>query len=275
MDKLLLRNNNKSMENKHINFFPSFNFDNEENIIRLMYDDLSERLLVHNNSFEQEVFECLNDIDNLKFNNGHNCLPPDCYSNKHNLMFDVMRINDSEVSKHKNPIKERERKIINELKQRYGIDEKNIIVDSQLPGKGYDKEHKIDYYLKQYKRVVENHINKIPTWEKEHPSITRKGLLICDETELFFEGKAIKLPLIDKWMFLSRKNGVIHKPWADKKMMEIIFNSKLDFVIWYFPYKPYSAIKKSVEKYPSVVIVDTRKHENNLIEYDYSVLTIA
>lgn len=53
----------------------------------------------------------------IQDNSGHDCEPPDYYSVTTKLMFDVMRINDSEKRKSKNPVLIEDRKLQKEIQE--------------------------------------------------------------------------------------------------------------------------------------------------------------
>ena len=69
------------------------------------------------NSFNKKIFRCVQNLDKFTANNGHASLPPDFYSDEFSCMFDVMRVNDSEIKKSYNPVKIRERQVEKEIKE--------------------------------------------------------------------------------------------------------------------------------------------------------------
>ena len=88
-----------------------FDFDNEQNILNYLLRYTEQVLLSNGNSFEKKILRYIKDIDSFTSNNGHGDLPPDYYSDRYSVMFDVLRINDTEVNKKYNPIKIEERKM--------------------------------------------------------------------------------------------------------------------------------------------------------------------
>ena len=146
-----------------------YNWDNEDNILNFMqvYVD-NNFLLLNNNDFEKQILEHIKNYRLFTPNNGHDCFPPDYFSESYNCMFDVLRINATEETyitkknkvKTKNPAKIEEREIIKSYEDIgvYGSPYFNLLID--IPGEPtYFK------YKTQAQRVIEDHISKIPTWK--------------------------------------------------------------------------------------------------------------
>lgn len=275
-----------------------FNFDKEQNILKLMLMHLDsykdDILLFKGNSFERKVLRYIKKIDSFTENNGHECLPPDYYSDEFSCMFDVLRINDSEVKKKNNPVLAKEKKakkeFENALREEFGKDdEAETILNSpylqfiHIADSSEDvNEHSYPNYKKQAQRVIAEHIKKVPIWEKEHQDIKYKGLLIFDESGLCFEG--IKNHIKDDYFSYAFKSPpVIHESWNDREFIHQIYESTLDFVIWFTPYKAYSQVlceynkkrtDKSGVKYPVITIIDTRFKRTEYKEYNYVELVM-
>jgi hypothetical protein len=81
-----------------------FNYDKEQNILSLMLMYMStntdEILLLNDNDFERKILQYIRNYKSFTENNGHDCPPPDFYSDEFSCMFDVLRVNDAEVKKH-------------------------------------------------------------------------------------------------------------------------------------------------------------------------------
>lgn len=92
---------------------------------------------------------------------------------------------------------------------------------------------------------MSEHIKKLYIWGKEHPNIKHKGLLIFDETECYFEGY-VRYAFADQYKYMrdATKPLVLHKPWEDKSFIENTYNSDLDFIIWFCPYKTHGALSQ-------------------------------
>lgn len=74
--------------------------DNEENVIKDMHKVTSNQIMLLSGSkFEKRLIGAImKEWPKWTANNGHACEPPDYFSRDHRLMFDVMRVNDSETS---------------------------------------------------------------------------------------------------------------------------------------------------------------------------------
>lgn len=267
-----------------------FNFDNEQNILNCMLmlmepNENNNVLLLRGNSFEKKILRYLKNVRSFVDNNGHDCLPPDYYSDRFSCMFDVLRINDTEVKKTFNPIIAQEQKMRKEYKKAGLLDSPYIHMAFEAETSGDVNEHSFKKYKKQAQRVIKEHIDKIPIWKKEHPSIQHKGLFIFDETGLCFEG--IKAHVKDDYFsysFNGERGPIIHETWNDIVFMQPLYKSDLDFVVWFNPYKNNSDVLykynimnsgKPYIKYPTIIIVDTRFQRTEYKEFNYDDLVMA
>ena len=198
--------------------------DKESDVIRLLQAELrrSKPLLYKSNSFCKKVLRYIKSINSFNDNSGHEALPPDYYSDELNCMFDVMRVNDTEVRKTYNPVKIRERKIEQELKD---------------------------------KGILQPHMTLIANSD--------------DETECYFDRHVIYTGN-EMFAYFGNKNVIeLHRPWMDSELVEKAYDSKLDFIIWFSPYKPHSVLlEKYGLSYPSIVVLDTRYKRTDFINYD-------
>lgn len=249
--------------------------DNEMDIINNILFELCDYniLLYNGNSFNKTILRYVKNLDKFVSNNGHDALPPDFYSDDFSCMFDVMRINDSEIKKSYNPVKMRERKAENDIKSSGILDavnpNANVFINSES---GNDGEHTLRNYIKNCNRVMSEHIKKIDIWKSEHPDIKHKGLIIFDETECYFEGH-VQHAYADQYMFMWDRNKplILHKPWMDKFFMKDAYSSALDFIIWVCPYKSHGILWQQTHyDYPNLVILDTRFSRDDYIQYDIS-----
>ena len=94
-------------------------------------------------------------------------------------------------------------------------------------------------------------------------------MLICDETECYFDGHVIYTGN-ETFAYFGEKNVIeLHRPWMDSELVEKAYDSKLDFIIWFSPYKPHSILlEKYGLLYPSIVVLDTRYKRTDFINYD-------
>ena len=165
--------------------------DNEVDAINYILHGLDHYnvLQYDGNSFNKKIFRYVQNLHKFTENNGHDALPPDFYSDEFSCMFDVMRVNDSEIKKSYNPVKIRERNAEKDLKESGLLDKINSNITVFIMSESDDvREHTMKNYKRNCNRVMSEHIKKLYIWKKEHPNIKHKGLLIFDETECYFEG---------------------------------------------------------------------------------------
>lgn len=125
-------------------------------------------------------------------------------------------------------------------------------------------------YKKNCIRVISEHIKKIDIWKSEHPCIKHKGLLVFDETECYFKGR-IQHVYDDQYLFVwdANKPLLLHRPWMDASFVKMTYDSDLDFIIWFCPYKSHGSLWKYTHyDYPELIILDTRFPRTDFIQYD-------
>ncbi len=265
----------------------SMYLDSELNQIKVLQLELSpdSTLLLSGNAFERRIYRCIAHFHELTDNSGHDALPPDFYSSEMNIMFDIFRVNDSEIKKTYNPTMIAERNMQQRVEQSWiakscpqSLD-KLVCIDKDY---GSDEIHNITHYIKNIKRVTKEHLgsnehpNKIrEIWMDKHPDIALKGLVVYDETENYFQGQVRPHPASGQWMLLwdSTKPLTFYKPWMDKNILQPIYDSECDFLIWFMPYKYTELFNATKENYPRIVIMDTRFPRTDFYEYDYSKFT--
>lgn len=258
--------------------------DNEQNILNEVCTyalNQHNYFLYNNNSFNRKIINALKDEKSILPNFGHDNYPPDFYCEKHNIMFDVLRINDTEVRKGYNPVMIEERKIEKEIRNlNSNLNKNNIEIFTTGSSSYVIENHTYENYKKQGLRTISHHIenDKIEKyWETNFPNIKNKGLLIYDETECYFEGKVIlQMGRQALYVWDAEHLPVIHHPWEDKNFIDIIYKSKIDFVIWVTPYKPFGEIcRKQNIFYPIITIIDTRYPASKYTNYNYDILVVG
>lgn len=222
-------------------------FDNEENIVNdVRIVSRSDTAFLTNSKFERTLYNAIiRDWHKWTANNSHASDPPDFFLQNHRLMFDVMRVNDSETlittkrgkTKYANPVLKREKELVLELKQHFpNTPEDNIFVNAAVDG-NYDEVHNYQNYYKHTQKVLSSHIERIPICRELHPSF-KIGFLVMDETESYLQHSNIMDAATP--FNPSRAYKILslpHIPYRDRRFMQCLFGSGLDFVIWYMPYK--------------------------------------
>lgn len=259
--------------------------DNEASLLQEVCNNilLSEKVLLYNNnSFCKHIYRCLEQTNKIQNDSGHDAESPDFYSDELNIMFDIARVNDSEIKKTYNPTFISEQKMQQEIEKSWIAQEIPNISDNLIcVDKDWDSDeiHNINHYLKNMKRVIGKHLssdghsNKIKDiWVRKHPNISRKGLLIYDETENYFQGICIPHSS-EQWAFIwdYSKPLTFYKPWMDENIVKSIYQSDCDFLIWYAPYKWCGDFTRKTDRtFPRIIILDTRFNRTDYINYDYS-----
>lgn len=252
--------------------------DNEDNIVAKMREVIalynSWTLLTRNN-FEKRIFNAVTKKwSKWSVNNSHSAEPPDYFSQSLKLMFDVMRINDSETmittkrgkTRPYNPILKKEREQIRELKKYFpNVAEENILVNVEPDG-DYDKTHNYQNYYRHAQKVFSAHIGRIPRCRELHPGF-KMGFLVMDETESYLQHKHIGdavTPFDTNKIYQVLSTP--HIPFLDERFMRCLIASDLDFLIWFMPYKHN---EKMAVQPPEVCFIDlkNKKTQTYLRQY--------
>lgn len=210
---------------------------------------------------------------NWTANNGHNALPPDYYSDKWNLGFDVMRVFDSEFTvlqdngkiKYVNPVAEEESRLFKKIKRQHpDADAKQIFIIMK-PEDNYHSVHTYQQYCDNARRVLKKHLDKCNGIRERHPT-HKIGFLVFDTTAIYIQHmyeEDARNPIDEnkKYMFHPRP----HFPILDRAIMEDVYNSDLDFIIWASPEKLNVVTGVQI---PGLVFWDLRKKNKiKLIDY--------
>lgn len=235
----------------------------------------SQCALSHFTSLEKRIASALFGNFNKWIDaSGHSDRPPDFYSDKLRMMFDVFTVYDSETNisgrgkKVRNAILEEESRMENTMRsslraQGFDADRMNIIYDAEKDGFAYDADHTYANYLKMVNRTVSKHISKLPAYYKNHSGYTC-GLFVYDCTETYIEVDHILSMHVEYGNVKSRKT---HLPWLDRAFIMPFLAADLRFLVWCMPYKKYSHGVSA--GYPYAVITDLRypKLQQDLIDY--------
>lgn len=203
-----------------------------------------------------------------------NDLPPDFYNDKLKLMMDVMRIDDHAYVNEKGRVinrhNERESKLVKELISKNEMlkeiaEKGNLFITPDSGLRGYE-DHNYNFYVNNFKRVVSKHIKKIEKYKKNHPGF-KTIFFIFDESSPYMK-------LID--CEAPKKPGDLihvdlHQWWKDSDMLNVIKDSKIDYLVWMTPYKIFNSIGKV--KYPLAMIYKVSKIDfDSLMRYEIDEL---
>lgn len=166
-------------------------------------------------------------------------MTPDFFSEEYESMIEFMRVDDhacvNEKGKVVNPAASEDSKKFNELVKSGLLEDypnAGIIVtsDTRLPTL---EDHNYQWYKSNFKRVVEEHISKIPTYRKNHPECKHLAFLIFDESCGYFEVESIPEEFKEGTPCLGKP----HFWFMDDTFTKVFTKSEVDCVIWFTPYK--------------------------------------
>lgn len=250
--------------------------DNEENIIKDMREvGHNQIMLLSNSKFEKQLTSAiLKEWPKWTANNGHACEPPDYFSRDHRLMFDVMRVNDSEIvittkrgkKACDNPTLKRERDLLREVMESFpNVQEDNIFINA-VPDGDYDKIHNYQNYYGHAQKVFSSHIRRIPRCRELHPGY-KMGFLVMDETESYLQHSNIMdaaAPYDPNKVY--QVLDAPHIPFVDRRFMQCLFGADLDFLVWLMPYKHNEGMKNQP---PELCFIDMKSNRAQRYLKDY------
>lgn len=221
-----------------------------------------------------KVFELIHNLDNWKLwieSSGKSDPPPDFYSDEYKCMMDVMRVDDHSYKNKKgklvNPTNRHIRDMEKEILQS-GIME--MCPNAELFINGITdlpthEDHNYNFYLKNFERVILQHIQKIPLYKKNHPFYD-VVFFIMDESSAYIEAADKKCALEDKraGQVLA---GYPHLYFIDSNFVRIFEGSGIDYVIWFTPFK-YCEIAEGQLDLPKACVFDIKKFSIQTEEYD-------
>lgn len=209
-----------------------------------------------------------------------NAPPPDFYNDKTKMMMEVMKIDDHAFidsrGKIQNPTAKKEKEL---LKSYFGKDYKTdrndlscyVVASSGLPTK---EDHDYQKYFTNFQRVFENHNSKIPKYKENHPGY-KIIFFVYDESSAYCEcinsKDASLMPEIGRVIKVNP-----HYPFFDRKFMDIIIKSNVDYVIWFMPWKLIRMTYKRNLSFPKCAIIEKGNIvEKKLIDYKENLMVSA
>lgn len=222
-------------------------FDNETKILSFFRDRFreSETALI---PFDSELPDLLRLItpdsqwEKWVNSSGKAEPPPDFYCDEFALMMEVMRIDDHAYTNGKgkvvNHVNARESKMQKEL-QDSGIVEqfpnlKYVICNpkTELETK---EDHNYTFYVSNFIRTIEDHVKKINLYRRNHPNF-KLIFFIMDESSAYMQ--AINpSDTLDRVYEGRMMQGTLHQYWEDEAFVRAIYNSEVDYLIWFTPWK--------------------------------------
>lgn len=241
--------------------------DDEENLLNELRGFNDNILFIPNKRhIRRTERKIINKIKNKKYwinSSAKDAMPPDFYNEKDKLMLEVMRVNDSEFEdngKIINPEAKADRKLANELpkefQEKINNDEIMLLAIGDT-GLSTNENHGYKRYVESFNRTLIKHIKHINNYRKNHQGY-KLIFYIYDESRAYGLNE-------EQINILTYKEGDIclcspHICFFDEKMIKILINQNIDYVIWYTPYKKY--LCENEEDIPKLCIYDIKKMKN-------------
>lgn len=241
-------------------------FDDELKIVEWMQGVKLNRVMLLNDIVAvKEIFTSIHDKEKWKGwcnSSGKSDPPPDFYNDKLHLMMDVMRVDDhafeNKNGKIVNLTNQRESEIQKEIRKSKILDNfpnvGNIIViaTTDLPT---DEDHNYIYYHSNFERVLMKHNKQIDLYEKNHPGY-KMIFLVLDESSAYYEVGSIMNNGVIK--------GYLHYWFYDNTFINTLKKLRVDYLIWYTPFKYYETPSgKEKLDLPEVCVFDIK----NIIQW--------
>lgn len=222
-------------------------FDSEANVISHLQEllEVCEVLCIPIDHFETDFI-----LDSLLKENwkdwtdssSKNAPPPDYYNSKLNLMLEVMRIDDHarEVNgKIYNPTNIKESKLQKELLQlmkENRIPKCNQVIVNAISDLPTLEDHNYDFYLKNFKRVIDHHSTKIPQYKANHPGY-KTIFLVFDESSEYVQVRSKSIARQGAKQGQPFHVAKKHIHYVDKAFLNCFLNTDIDYLIWFAPNK--------------------------------------
>lgn len=213
----------------------------------------------------------LNEWTSWKYSAGKDDPPPDYYNENMSVMMDVMRVDDhaflSKKGKVVNPTNAGESKLRKELDEsgilEYFPNCKEVFINAKtlLPT---EEDHNYRFYKENFARVIGEHARKVELYKRNHPGY-KIVFFVMDESSAYFR-------IYDKSIKPEEGKSVIGAPhlfFFDKSFIEEIKNIKIDYLIWYAPFKLLRP-NDGIFTLPQAVIYNIHEMDFDDIEYDQS-----
>ncbi len=185
--------------------------------------------------------------------------PPDFFSEELGIMMEVMSVDDrafEDAGKVINKTKAAESQMYKKLEESFRLDDDvmmAVLGSSDLP---YDEDHNYSRYVSNVHRVVDKHKGKIDLYTTNHPNCKKLIFFIYDEsTPYIVNKKPTHNPKIGQHL-----SGRIHKYYADEMMLRCFDDDRVDYIIWYAPYKVYLSQTGHPVPYVTAIIMSGRNH---------------
>lgn len=194
-----------------------------------------------------------------KHNYGKADPPPDFVSEELGCMMEVMSIDDhafQDDGKIINKTRAAESEMYGVLKSPFNFDgdfQLTVIRSSGLP---YYEDHNYVRYVSNARRVIDKHKEKITLYRNNHPGCSRLIFFIFDQSTPYL------------WTHYTKRDrapgdvtvGKIHRYFHDRNILDCFNDKRIDYIIWYAPYKVYVPQGGKEVQYCPAVIMSGKNH---------------
>lgn len=251
-------------------------FDNEQRIIENFQFVLAQEVFFPLQTEDAiSVFDAIHNKDSWQYwknNSGKADPPPDFFSEKFNMMMEVMRVDDHAHYNEKgvlvNPVNQRESILQKELRQnflsrdpKFDFSTLNIRVNA-LSGLPTNEDHNYHFYCDNFKRVLDNHTESIPIYKSNHPD-KKLIFFVFDEST----GYLITDEDTAKRNLVAGEHFFAYPMWHffDNKFVNVFRHSGIDYLIWYTPYKMFHGCPIQP---PKVCVFDVKNYNyEDMVNY--------
>jgi len=244
------------------------NYANEQKILDEIHELEPSQCLILSDSedssnyiFTADVLETILNDSYLSFwkDNSKSQTPPDFVNDTHNLMMEVMRIDDHSADGKENPALKREREMHKELKAIKHLlpnaQNNFCIPDIDLPT---EIDHNYKNLYTSFQRTVRKHRRKIEKYRIYHPNKKMIFLVMNETSGIYFES-------------YHGTKGRPHLLFFDNRFLNEFVDYDIDYLIMYSPFN-YHQTSGEHFNLPKLVIFDVKHLKNSkmmqFIDYD-------
>ena len=195
-------------------------------------------------------------------------LPPDFHNDRHHIMMEVMRVDDSVNNKATSF--ERDKRV---LKEQFGMNISDMpdVPFYFIPDTRDSNKYNFKGYYDNFKRVINHHSEKVELYHNNYPKCKKVIFFICDESNNYIQvSKKEDLKREDE-KNVRLDDFIIHMCYLDSKFVDIIRNCQADYVIWYGYYKAIY-VNGKLQDYPRAVIYDVKHIKQKFYDYEHSLM---
>lgn len=247
-------------------------FDDEARIIE--YLQMAELPKVHFLNFTLPLVRFFISLHSSKHfcnwvnSSSKSAVPPDFYSDKYKVMLEVMRFDDYEVGS--NSPNALESQFYKRIERQFTEHGKRLEKDQYkfllMPDYSKVSENNLALYYENFRRVVEKHARKTGEYREAHPGY-ELGFLLCDESPAYIEAVEKQEKIPPEGVPIK---GRYYEAPKDKRFIDVLLETDVDFIIWMTPYKEMPGNPKQflIETYLLDVNKAKRKPVKH-VNYDY------